>query len=233
MLPWIPLATASTPGEESQLALRQRGTEFSISVNGWELMTSRGKDSEELLAELACSSLPAGRPHRVLVGGLGMGFTLAAALRCLGSEDRVVVAELVQAVVEWNRGPLAHLAGAPMDDPRVEVHLGDVVALIAGSRDAFDVILLDVDNGPEGLTLQSNDRLYDAAGLGRIRAALRPEGLMALWSSGPDAGFTRRLRGAGFRVQQKKVRARRNGKGARRVIWLATPSPGPPPSLRR
>ena len=111
-------------------------------------MTSRGKDSEEVLAELACAALQGGGPRRVLVGGLGMGFTLAAALRCLGEADRVVVAELVDAVVEWNRGPLAHLAGAPLDDPRTEVHHGDVGALIARSDARFDAILLDVDNGP-------------------------------------------------------------------------------------
>jgi spermidine synthase len=221
MLPWVPLATAPTPDGGSLLALRQRGTEFSISVNGHELMTSRGKDSEELLAELACAALPGGRPRRLLVGGLGMGFTLAAALRCIGPDDQVVVAELVEAVVDWNRGPLAHLAGAPLDDPRVEVYQGDVVALIADSRAEFDAIMLDVDNGPEGLTRQANDRLYDMPGLKRIRAALRKGGLMSVWSSGPDDGFTRRLGRAGFRVETRNVRARRGGKGARRVIWLA------------
>ncbi|MEM7249303.1 MAG: hypothetical protein AAF533_28580, partial [Acidobacteriota bacterium] len=130
MLPWVLIGTATVPGEEDELTLRRRGDEFSISVGGYELMGSRGKDSEELLAELGCSSLPAGAsPRRVLVGGLGMGFTLAAALRCLGPQDRVVVAELIEEVVAWNRGPLAHLAGAPLEDPRVEVQLGDVGAL--------------------------------------------------------------------------------------------------------
>jgi spermidine synthase len=225
MLPWIPLATAYVPGTESELALRKRGAEFSISVDAHELMTSRGKDSEEILAEMGIAGLPADKPRKVLVGGLGMGFTLAAALRCLGPDDAVVVAELVPEVVEWNRGPLAHLAGSPLDDPRVEVHLGDVVALIAGSRAAFDVILLDVDNGPEGLTRDSNDRLYDGSGLKRIRRALRPGGRLTVWSSGPSSAFDRRLRAAGFAAQRKKMRARRNGKGARRVIWLASPLP--------
>ena len=225
VLPWAHLATASIPGGESQLVLRQRGTEFSISAGSYELMTSRGKDSEEILAELACAELPVERPRCVLVGGLGMGFSLAAALRCVGPDDRVVVAELVEAVVEWNRGPLAHLAGAPLDDPRVEVHQGDIGALVAGSRAAFDAILLDVDNGPEGLTRRSNDRLYDAAGLERFRDALRPNGVMTVWSSGPDDRFTRRLERAGLRVEVRKLRARRNGKGARRVIWLARRSP--------
>jgi len=228
MLPWIPLASAPIPGEDTVLALRQRGTEFAISAGAYELMASRGKDSEEMLAELACASLPPeGPPRRVLVGGLGMGFTLAAALRCVRPEDVVVVAELVEAVVAWNRGLLAHLAGSPLDDPRVEVHLGDVAALISASRDAFDVILLDVDNGPDGLTRRSNDRLYDAPGLAKIRDALRRDGQLAVWSSGPDAGFTRRLRDAGFRGEPRNVRARRNGKGARRVIWLAERPPLP------
>ncbi len=220
MLPWIPLATAPIPGEDTLLSLRQRGTDFVINAGSVELMNSREKDSEEMLAEIACEELGSGRGRRVLVGGLGMGFTLAAALRSVGPQDTVLVAELVPDVVDWNRGPLAHLAGAPLEDPRTELHVGDVVALLAASTAAFDVILLDVDNGPDGLTRRSNDRLYDRDGLGRIRRALKPGGVVAVWSSGPDDRFTNRMKKAGFRVDVRRMRGRRNGKGNRRVVWL-------------
>lgn len=222
MLPWTALASAPIPGTQSTLTLRQRGTDFAIAAGSLELMSSRGKDSEEILAELACADLPDGRPRRVLVGGLGMGFSLAAALACLRQGDEVAVAELVPEVVDWNRGPLAHLAGAPLDDPRVVLHLGDVGELVRRSRGGFDAILLDVDNGPEGLTRKSNDRLYSPGGVTALRDALRPGGVLTVWSSGPDEGFTRRLSKGGFEVDCRRVRARRNGKGPRRVIWRAT-----------
>jgi spermidine synthase len=157
----------------------------------------------------------------MLVGGLGMGFTLRAALAQLPQDARVVVAELVPAVVEWARGPLADLHGGTLDDPRVDIHLGDVGALIRSKKAAYDAILLDVDNGPDGLTRASNDNLYSHDGLRAAKTALRPNGVLALWSSAPDRAFTRRLREVGFATDEVSVRA--NGKnGARHVLWMAT-----------
>jgi spermidine synthase len=183
-------------------------------------MNSRLSGSEEALATLTCARLLTPRPH-VLIGGLGMGFTLRAALAALGPDARVTVAELVPAVIAWARGPLAPLFAGSLDDARVGVHAGDVRALISGAPASFDAILLDVDNGPDGLTVASNDSLYDLPGLGAARAALRPGGILAVWSSGPSETFARRLRQSGFAVEEVPVRA--TGKrGARHVIWLAT-----------
>ena len=190
-------------------------------VGGGELMNTRMHGSEDALAELACMCV-AKRPHpRVLIGGLGMGFTLAAALQQLGSEAEVTVAELVPAVVEWNRGPLGAHAGYPLSDPRTQVRVGDVAALIKAGRSAYDAILLDVDNGPEGLTHSENDWLYSVAGLHAAFAALRPGGVLAVWSAGADRAFSERLRQIGFLVEERQVRAHARGKGARHTIWLA------------
>jgi spermidine synthase len=218
MIPWLQLDTAPLPGG-GELKLMQRGGEFSIRLAGNELMNSRLHGSEEALATLACARLRTARPH-VLVGGLGMGFTLRAALAALGPEARVTVAELVPAVVTWARGPLAPLLAGSLDDPRVGVHAGEVGALMHGAPASFDAILLDVDNGPEGLTIAANDALYGPSGLGAARAALRPGGTLAVWSSGQDQAFSRRLRRSGFAVEEVRVRA--TGKrGARHMIWLA------------
>ena len=225
MLPWRQLGAATLAGESRPLVLYQRDTEFVIRVGPHALMSSAAHGSEEALAELACGRI-AGRPAaRVLVGGLGMGFTLAAALRHLGPDARVEVAELVPAVVEWNRGPLAHLAGRPLEDARVSVRVGDVADFIHGARGTFDAILLDVDNGPDGLTVATNDRLYSAAGLAAARSALRAGGLLGVWSVQPDRAFTGRLARAGFETEEQVVRAR-PGKGGRHTLWLAT-RPGP------
>ncbi|MBB3963101.1 spermidine synthase [Rhizobium metallidurans] len=221
MLPWIQLDSAPIPGEAGELRLKQRGSEFSIMLGSNELMNSRLSGSEEALATLSYDKLK-GRPRpSILIGGLGMGFTLRAALAVVPKDAAVVVAELVPAVVSWARGPMAEVFKGCLDDPRVGIHQGDVAELIRSSRAKFDAILLDVDNGPDGLARQSNDGLYDFGGLKAARDALRPGGVLAVWSSGPDAGFTRRVRDSGFAVEA--VNSRANGKrgGARHVIWLA------------
>jgi len=203
----------------------QRGAEFSIRLGANELMNSRLFDSEEALARLACGRLRTPRPQ-ILIGGLGMGFTLRAALALLGPESRVTVAELVPQVVAWARGPLAGLFAGSLEDPRVSVHTGDVGKLIGSGRSAWDAILLDVDNGPEGLTVEANDALYAYSGLGAARAALKPGGILAVWSSGPDRTFTARLQKSGFAVEEVTVKARAGGGGgSRHVIWLATRAP--------
>lgn len=223
MVPWIELDKAQTPDGQS-LRLKRRGAEFSIMLGTNELMNSRLSGSEEQLARLAIERL-GGRPSpRILIGGLGMGFTLRAALAELGPDARVAVAELIPAVIAWARGPMADIFAGCLDDPRVDVREADVGAVIASARGDLDAILLDVDNGPEGLTTAGNDALYSHAGLARARAALAPGGVLAVWSSGPDSGFTRRLRDAGFRVEEVSARARAK-RGARHVIWL-TVKPG-------
>lgn len=221
MIPWVQLDTARTPDGDQELRLKRRGAEFSIMLGTNELMNSRLSGSEEALARLSCQRIR-GRPApHVLIGGLGMGFTLRAALAELGDDASVTVAELVPAVVGWARGPMAAVFGNCLDDPRVTIREVDVGMLIRSGTAACDAILLDVDNGPEGLTRKANDALYDLAGLKAAHAALRPGGVLAVWSSGPDGGFTRRLRQMDFAVDE--VTARATGKrGARHVIWLAT-----------
>ncbi len=222
MIPWSLIDTAQIPGSGGELRLMRRGAEFSIMLGANELMNSRLSGSEEALAALSCERLN-GRPGpRILIGGLGMGFTLRAALAVLDSKAKVIVAELVPAVVAWARGPMADLHGGSLTDPRVSIEEVDVSQLIQAARASYDAILLDVDNGPEGLTRESNDGLYQRAGLIAARKALRPGGVMAVWSSAPNRGFTQRLRGSGFRVEEIKVRANRGGGGARHVIWIAT-----------
>ena len=221
MIPWEFIDSARVPGTGGKLFLYRRGAEFSIRLDQGELMNSRVHGSEDALAELACARI-ADRPGPcLLIGGLGMGYTLAAALRRIGNGAKVVVAELVPAVVEWNRGPLAHLAGHPLEDVRVNVRTVDVVQLIRDERRAYDAILLDVDNGPEGLTCQGNDRLYSRSGLDAAFAALRPGGVLAVWSAGPDRAFMRRVRQANFEVEEVQVHARGLRGGARYTIWIA------------
>ena len=221
MIPWEFLESARVPGGEGELGLYRRGEEFAIRVGNRELMNSRVHGSEEALAELACVRI-AGR-HRpwILIGGLGMGFTLAAALRGVGPEGRVVVAELVPGVVAWNRGPLAALAGHPLEDSRASVREEDVAQILRAERQSFDAILLDVDNGPEGLARKENDWLYSRPGLEAAYSALRPAGVLAVWSSGPHSVFAQRLRRAGFTVDEIQVPARSASKGRRHTIWLA------------
>lgn len=221
MLPWIRLDTAKVPGSRAELTLKRRGDEFSIMLGSNELMNSRVSGSEEALARLAWGKIEGRRAPRFLIGGLGMGFTLRAALAALPLDAKVVVAELVPAVVAWARGPMAGIFAGCLDDARVEVREADVGDLIAPGQSVYDAILLDVDNGPDGLSREANDRLYDAGGLAHARAALTPGGTLAVWSAHPDRGFAARLRQAGFEVEEVYTRSRGN-RGARHVIWLAT-----------
>ncbi len=212
MLPWKLLDTAKIPGDGGELRLHQRGDEFSIRVENYELMNSRVHGSEDALAKLVCARV---KPDaRVLIGGLGMGFTLLAMCECLGARAEIVVAELVPAVVAWHRGPLAHVSRGALDDPRVKVREADVVRVIG--EGTWDAIALDVDNGPRALTATGNDRLYSVSGLRAIASALRPGGVLAIWAAGPDAAFTKRLRQTGFRFEDVRVRGY--------LIWLATRS---------
>jgi spermidine synthase len=221
MIPRILLDSAQVPGNGGELRLYQRGDEFSISIAGrGELMNSRVHGSEDALAEHTCARLADCLSPRLLIGGLGMGFTLAAALRHIGERAQVVVAELVPAVVVWNRGPLGGLADHPLQDPRVSVREGDVARMIKEGQQAYDAILLDVDNGPEGLTRKQNDWLYCMNGLNAAYAALRPGGVLAVWSAGPEQVFVQRLRKVGFEVDEVRVRAH-GSKGARHIIWFA------------
>ncbi len=222
MVPRILLDTAAVPGGEGMLKLYRRGGDFQIMLGGNELMSSRLSGSEEALATLAVDACPGDRPPRLLIGGLGMGFTLRAALTRLGPQARVEVAELVPAVIAWARGAMAEFFAGCLDDPRVALFEGDVAAPIATARADYDAILLDVDNGPDGLTRAANDGLYGTAGLAAARLALRPDGVLAIWSSAPDPRFTRRLNGAGFAVREEVVRANGGRGGARHTIWLAT-----------
>jgi spermidine synthase len=221
MTPWSLLDSAPVPGNGGELRLYQRGDEFSVRLSGrGELMNSRVHGSEDALAEQACARLAEGSEARLLIGGLGMGFTLAAALRQIGEQGRVEVAELVPAVVAWNRGPLGEPAGHPLRDPRVSVRTGDVACVLRAGQPVYDAILLDVDNGPEGLTRKENDWLYGMDGLNAAGASLRPRGVLAVWSAGPDQDFLQRLCKVGFKVDEVRVRGH-GSNGSRHIIWLA------------
>jgi spermidine synthase len=222
VIPWVLLDSAAVPGGNSALRLLRRGAEFSIRLGRDELMNSRLSGSEEALATLACERIRSRKAPRLLIGGLGMGFTLRAALSALGSDASVTVAELVPAVTRWARGPMAEVFGESLADPRVRIHEGDVGQLIRSGTAAFDAILLDVDNGPEGLTRDANDVLYDLQGLTAARMALRPGGVLAVWAAKPDLKFSQRLRQAGFDVDEIKVRANKARAGAKHTIWIAT-----------
>jgi len=223
MKPWKLLDTAQVPGGTGQLRLFQRGDEFSIRVERAELMNSRVYNSEDALSELGCAPIKQRRRARVLIGGLGMGYSLRTALQQLQSDAEVVVAELVPEIVKWNKELLGHLAEHPLRDGRVQVREDDVARVIAERPAAFDAILLDVDNGPEGLTRESNSKIYSQAGLRSVRRALTAGGVLGVWSAAYDDNFVRRLRQTDFDVEQIGVRARGKHGGARLVIWRATP----------
>jgi spermidine synthase len=215
------LATAQIPGGD-ELRLYKRDTDFIIALGANELMSSRLSGSEEALALMTCDRLQTEAPH-LLIGGYGMGFTLRAALARLGPQARFTVAELVPEITDWACGPMAALTAGCLDDPRVELVTRDVArAIRSASRRSYDAILLDVDNGPDGLTRADNDQIYAMQGLMDAKAALRPGGILAIWSAAADERFTRRLKHAGFQVEEVMVRAGRNNKGARHVIWFAS-----------
>ncbi len=224
MIPWKFLDSAQVPGGSGELHLYARGGEFSIRVNGRELMNSRVHGSEDALAEFACARIGTRPSPRILIGGLGMGFTTAAALHRLDAESRVVVAELVPKVTEWNRKFLGELTGHPLQDPRVTVRETDVALILQTEHQAYNAILLDVDNGPEGFTRKGNDWLYSEAGAKTAFAALQPAGVLAVWSAGPDMAFAKRLCRVGFEVEEFSVRARGPAGGNRHTIWVAARS---------
>ena len=203
------------------MRLLRQDEAYSIQVGDAELMTNLDRRSEQALATIACTRLRDRPNPRVLIGGLGMGFTLRAALEALGPDAQVVVAELIPSVVAWARGPLAHLFGDSLDDPRVEIVEGDVNRLIQSGPARFDAILLDVDNGPSGMTRRENDRLYDRWGLKRAQYALTRGGILGVWSGKPDRRFKARLRLHGFTVDEVRVRANGGADGPRHVLWFA------------
>ena len=221
MTPRELIGTAEVPGGPP-LRLVRHGNDFMILLERNELMSTRMSGSEAALGVMSCERLRGRAAPRMLIGGYGMGFTLRAMLAVLGKDARVVVAELVPGIIEWARGPMAALTDGCLDDPRVEIRIDDVAAVIEAGRGSYDAILLDVDNGPDGLTREANDGLYTPRGLARARAALRPGGILAVWSAGADAAFTRRLAQAGFAVDEVRIRARANGKGPLHNIWFAT-----------
>ncbi|SCW95842.1 Spermine/spermidine synthase [Sphingobium faniae] len=213
------IGSAIVPGG-TELTLYRRGGDFMIVLDRNELMSSRMSGSEEALANMTCERLRGRKSLHFLIGGYGMGFTLRAALAALDGSARITVAELVPEIIEWARGPMAELAAGCLDDPRVELMGKDVADVIAAAKGRYDAILLDVDNGPDGLVRPENDRLYSAQGLSAAIAALKPGGVLAIWSAGPDAAFTRRLSQSGLAVDEVRVRARSNGKGPQHVIWF-------------
>jgi len=227
MIPSTLLGTASIPNNGGELRLTQRESDFSIHLKGvrGELMNSRVHSSELALAKFGCAHIQGVENTKVLVGGLGMGFTLAAALKSISISSQVVVAELVPEVIEWNKGPLGECAGRPLDDNRALVHLGDVAELfntrqVKTKQATYDAILLDVDNGPEGFTNTENNNLYSNKSLQAIRQTLNPNGVLAIWSAWHDHKFTLQLKKAHFEVEVKTVRAHK-GKGSRHTIYLA------------
>lgn len=222
MKPCVQLDSATVPGDTTQLRLMQRDQEFSIMLGTNELMNSRLSGSEEALATLTAERIGARKKARILIGGLGMGFTLRAALKCFAADAEIVVAELVPEVIAWARGPLAPVFGSSLHDPRVSIVNADVGKVISNARQEFDAILLDVDNGPDGVSREQNDALYGLGALRRSWSVLKAGGVLSVWSAHPSAQFTKRLAGAGFKPEEIGVRARAGGRGARHTIWVAT-----------
>jgi spermidine synthase len=221
MLPWQHLATARVPGGSDEMRLYRRGTEYSIRVGAYELMNSRQHASEDTFATAVCERLGTREPASILIGGLGMSFTLAAVLETCAADAKIDVAELVPEVIAWNRGPLAHLTNGAASNPRVRIHEADVASIIQRANGQYDAILLDVDNGPAALTTPGNDRLYSSGGLRAAERALKAGGLLAIWSSTTDSAFRSRLAAAGWEAQELRVRGHTKHRGPRYVIWIA------------
>ncbi len=219
MVPRDLIATARVPGG-AELMLYRRGSDHMICLDRNELMSSRMAGSEEALAVMAAERLEGRKAPHLLIGGYGMGFTLRAALKALGRDARVTVAEIVPEIIDWARGPMAELMAGCLDDRRVDLVMGDVGEVIAAARGTYDAILLDVDNGPDGLSRAGNDGLYSPRGLGVAKGALKPGGILAVWSAAPDKAFAKRMGGSGFVVEEVGVRARSNGKGPMHIIWF-------------
>lgn len=221
MQPWETVDRATVQGG-TELVLARRGDEWVVRNDGRVLMSSRQHGSEDALAALALEKVARpGGARTVLIGGLGLGYTLRATLDRIGPDARAVVAEICPELVEWNRGPVAHLAGRPLDDPRTRLQVGDVVARIAEASGAFDAILLDVDNSPSSMVLAGNDRLYGPRGVRACAAALATGGVLAVWSAGPDDPYVERLERAGLEARAVTVPARGiGGGGARHVVFL-------------
>jgi spermidine synthase len=214
------IGTAQVPGG-AELRLMRRGGDFAIALDRNELMSTRVSNSEEALATMTAERLTGRKAPHILIGGYGMGFTLRAALACFDLDASLTVAELMPEIIAWAKGPMQHLTGDCLDDPRVTVVQEDVAMLIDTARESYDAILLDVDNGPDGLIRRENDRLYSHRGLEAAKSALKAGGILAVWSAHPDPHFARRLRDTGFVVEEISVRARPNGKGAHHRIWFA------------
>ena len=221
MIPRELIGEAEVPGGPP-LRLFRRGSDFMIVLERNELMSTRMHGSEVALGTMACDRLAGHKAPHLLIGGYGMGYTLRAVLGQLGPTARVTVVELVPGIIAWARGPMAAVTAGCLDDPRVTVTVGDVGASMAHSTAQYDAILLDVDNGPDGLTRAANDGLYSPQGLANAKQALRPAGILAVWSAAPDTAFGRQLERGGFSVETVKVRARETGKGATHIIWFAT-----------
>ena len=222
MTPRLLLGTAIVPGGKEELRLYSRDGDFMIVLDRNELMSSRMSGSEEALAVMTAERLGQRAAPHLLIGGYGMGFTLRAALAALGKDARLTVAELVSEIIDWAEGPMAAMTAGCLDDPRTELVIDDVAALIERSACAYDAILLDVDNGPDGLSRRGNNQLYNGRGLAAARAALTPGGVLAIWSAAPDVAFGKRLASAGFVVDEVRIRARPNGKGPIHTIWFAS-----------
>ena len=220
MIPWEQLDVAQAPGG-GELTLHRRGAEFMIRIDGAELMSTRKHGSESALAELALAELGPRKGCRVLIGGLGVGYTLAATLASCGPDATVVQSELSEAVLRWNQELIGEPAGHPLRDPRASVRLGDVVEHIASARAQYDAILLDVDNGPDALTRPGNAKLYRPEGLAEAHRALTKGGVLGVWSAAPDDAFTKALGRAGFEVRVAKAGGVR-GRGVKHTLWLAT-----------
>jgi spermidine synthase len=221
MVPWKLLGRATVPGDGPDLVLYSRGDEYSIRTGAIELMNSRVYSREDGLSKLGCERVRDRKKARVLIGGLGMGFSLITALDNLSADAEVVVAELVPGIIAWNREVFGHLARHPLTDRRATLREADVGAILREKKCAYDAILLDVDNGPEGLTRRSNDWLYSDTGIAYARDALRPQGVLGYWSAAPDRAFVKRLHRASLLVEELEVGAQGRGRGARTTLWLA------------